>query len=125
MTLQVWNLLVTILKIHLSLHFAASSCCLLSFPPPLSYIINSAASHYIERKKQQIKACLCSASNSILTSRWKHRQVFVPQALKRRKWLQMWGAEQSHVCPRPCIVVLLTFHLGILLVTHVRTSDRF
>lgn len=92
MTLQVWNLLVIVLKIHLSWHYAAYSCCLSSFPAPLSYIINSSASHYIGIKKKQVKACFCVASNSILTRRWwKHRQLFVPRALKRRKWLQMWG----------------------------------
>lgn len=47
MTLQVWNLLVTILKIPLSWHFGASSCCLSSLSPRLSYIINSSTSHYI------------------------------------------------------------------------------
>lgn len=44
------------------------------FSSSLSYIINSSASHYIEKTNQSL---FCVASNSILTSRWKHRQVFV------------------------------------------------
>lgn len=66
-------------------------CCLLLlpfiFPCPL-ILYNQQQCIPLYRKKKT----KTSESLSILTPRWwKHRQLFVPRALKRRKWLQMWG----------------------------------
>lgn len=78
---------------------------------------------YRQGKKQQIKACLCVASKSILTSRWRHRPVFVPQGFKEAEMTADVGTPQRRVCPPPCIAVQLTFHLGTLSPAHVMTSD--
>lgn len=125
MTLQVWNLRVIVLKIHLSWHYAAYSCCLSSFPAPLSYIINSSASHYIGIKKTSQSLFLCCLELYSHSSLVEAQTALCPAGFKEAEMAADVGTLQSHVCPRPRIVVPLTFHLGTLSLTHVMTSDRF
>lgn len=123
MTLQVWNRLENPLVLAL--------CCLLLLPfifpcPLILYNQQQCIPLYRKKKTKTSQSlfvcCLELYSHSSLVEA---QTALCPAGFKEAEMAADVGTLQSHVCPRPCIVVPLTFHVGTLSLTHVMTSDRF